>query len=43
MAEIHNRMPVVLNKAEIVLWLTDLELAVNILHSGRPMLQRVIV
>lgn len=42
MAEIHNRMPVVLTKPEMALWLTNTETAVNILHSDRPMLQKVL-
>ena len=41
MAEIHSRMPVVLNQTETALWLKNLEAAVNILHSFRPMLQRI--
>lgn len=42
MVNIHNRMPVVLTKPEMDLWLTNTEVAVNILHSERPMLQKVL-
>ena len=38
MADIHNRMPVVLNKDELTLWLGSLEQSLNILKEKRPML-----